>query len=274
MLEQLRYKNHINEVFEFGKDGIFVDTSDIHDYEWKVTTKNNKIASIGYAVRKRTLPVTIICDTDEMGTAAKNRLFEVVEKDVLAMKPGQIIVGDYYLKGFVTKSVKKEYLTSKRYMKIKLTVTTDFPYWIKETNTPYGLVSNLGDSPWLDYNVDFPVDYFSDMASKDVVNTGFVASNFRLIIYGECVNPSVNIAGHTYQVNCNVGANEFLTIDSSTKKIFLTANDGTVTNQFNNRNRDSYIFEKIPAGSNVVTWNGDFAFDVILLEERSEPKWT
>ena len=67
---------------------------------------------------------------------------------------------------------------------------------------------------------------------------------------------------------------EYLTIDSTTKKIFLTKNDGTIINQFNNRNRDSYIFEKIPAGSNVVTWNGDFAFDVILLEERSEPKWT
>ena len=159
-------------------------------------------------------------------------------------------------------------------MKIKLTVTTDFPCWIKETTTPYGVVSDISGSPWLDFNTDFPIDYFSDMASKDVVNTSFVASNFRLIIYGECVNPSVNIAGHTYRVNCIVGANEFLTIDSSSKKVFLTANDGTVTNQFNNRNRDSYIFEKIPAGSNVVTWNGDFAFDVILLEERSEPKWT
>ena len=31
MLEQLKYKNHLNEVFEFGKDGIFVDTNDVWD---------------------------------------------------------------------------------------------------------------------------------------------------------------------------------------------------------------------------------------------------
>jgi phage-related protein len=75
-------------------------------------------------------------------------------------------------------------------------------------------------------------------------------------------------------VNCTVGANEYLTIDSSAKKVFLTAQDGTITNMFNNRNRDSYVFEKIPTGQNVVSWNGGFGFDIILLEERSEPKWT
>jgi phage-related protein len=122
--------------------------------------------------------------------------------------------------------------------------------------------------------MDYPIDYFSDMATKPVTNGGFVASNFRLVIYGQCVNPAVSIADHTYQVNCTVGANEYLTIDSSAKKVFLTAQDGTITNMFNNRNRDSYVFEKIPTGQNVVSWNGGFGFDIILLEERSEPKWT
>ena len=71
-----------------------------------------------------------------------------------------------------------------------------------------------------------------------------------------------------------MNSGEYLTIDSATKKIFLTAVDGTTANKFNNRNRDSYIFEKIQPGGNVVAWDGTFGFDVILLEERSEPKWT
>ena len=132
MLEQLKYKNHLNEVFEFGKDGIFVDTNDLHDYSWNVTKKGNKIAAIDYAVSKRKLPVTIICDSEEKGIAARNRLLEVVEKDVLAMKHGQIIIGGYYFKCFVTKSQKKNYLTSKRMMNVTLTLTTDCPYWVKE----------------------------------------------------------------------------------------------------------------------------------------------
>lgn len=274
MLEQLKYKNHRNEVFGFGKDGIFVDTNELHDYEWMVTKKGNRIAALDREITKRKLPVVIICGTEAEGIAARNKLMEVVEKDVLAMSHGQIIIGDYYFRCFVTKSQKQNYLISKRYMEITLTLTSDFPYWVKETTAPYGIVSDDVDSEFLDYNLDFPFDYYSNMAAQQVMNTSFVASNFRLIIYGACVNPSVTIADHTYQVNCVVGENEFLTIDSSTKKIFLTANDGTVTNKFNDRYRASYIFEKIPAGSNVVAWNGDFAFDVILLEERSEPKWT
>ena len=60
MLEQLKYKNHVNEVFDFGKNGIFVDMSDIHDYEWTVKSKNNRISSLDYAISKRKLPI-IIC---------------------------------------------------------------------------------------------------------------------------------------------------------------------------------------------------------------------
>lgn len=276
MLEQLKYKNHVNEVFEFGKDGIFVNTNDMHDYEWNVTKKNNKIASLDYAVTKRKLPIIIICDTEEKGFAARNKLLEITEKDVLAMQHGRIIIGDYYFKCYVTKSEKKNYLTSRRYMELTLTLTTDFPYWIKESSLTFGAAKEeeiTNTSGFLDYLFEYPFDYSNRTINRTLDNTGFVASNFRMIIYGVCSNPTINIANHTYKVNCTVGEGEYLTIDSSSKKIILTANDGTQTNVFKNRDKDSYIFEKIPVGSNAVTWDGDFGFDIILLEERSEPKW-
>ena len=276
MLEQLKYKNHMNEVFEFGKDGIFVDMNDLHDYEWTVTKKGNRIASLDRSISKRKLPVTIICDTEEQGIAARNKLLEVTEKDVLALQHGQVILGDYYFKCFVTKSAKSNYLTTKRYMTLTLTLTSDFPYWVKESTfrflQPVAAYSIGGQN--LDMGFDHPFDYYSGLENKTLNNTGFVGTNFRMIIYGECYNPAVYVAGHLYQVNCEVGANEYLTIDSVAKKVYLTANDGTVTNVFNLRNRESYIFEKIPPGQNAVTWEGGFGLDIILLEERSEPKWT
>lgn len=275
MLEQLIYKNHVNEVFEFGKDGIFVDMNDLHDYEWTVTKKGNKIAALDYGISKRKLPITIICDTEEEGIAARNKLLEVVEKDVLALQHGQVIIGDYYFRCFVTKSQKSNYLTSKRYMTLKLTLTSDFPFWVKEETFTFRKVgAGGGGGQNLDFKFDYPFDFYSGMGNKKLNNTGFVGTNFRMIIYGACSNPAVYVAGHLYQVNCEVGAGEYLTIDSIKKKIFLTAKDGTVTNMFNLRNRDSYIFEKIPSGQNTVIWEGDFGIDVILLEERSEPKWT
>lgn len=280
MLEQLKYRNHVNEVFEFGKNGIFVDMSDIHDYEWSVKSKNNRIASLNYAISKRKLPIIICCETEDKGIEARNKLLEITEKDVLSMEHGRIIIGNYYFKCFVTKSEKKDYLTSKRMMKATLTLTTDFPFWVRETthtfnsSLPAATLSTTSGGKNLDFSFDHPFDYHSDIDSSTLNNSGFVPANFRMVIYGPCTNPAVYIAGHTYQVNCNVAASEYLTIDSSLKKVFLTSNTGVVTNMFSMRNRESYIFEKIPSGANAVGWSGAFGFDVILLEERSEPKWT
>lgn len=274
MLEQLKYKNHLNEVFEFGKDGIYVDMNELHDYEWTVTKKGNRITSLDYAISKRKLPVVIICSTEEKGIAARNRLMEVVEKDVLAMQHGKIIIGDYYFRCFVTKSQKKDYLLSKRYMTMTLTLTTDFPFWIRESTFVFRKPSEaVGGGNSLDFSFDYPFDFTSEIYRQTFANTGFVGTNFKMIIYGAASNPSVFVNGHGYSVNCDIAANEYLTIDSAQKKVFLTANDGTITNQFNNRNRESYIFEKIQPGSNSVSWEGDFGVDITLLEERSEPKW-
>lgn len=276
MLEKLTYENHIGEVFEFGKDGIYVNASDLHDYEWAATTKGDRISALTRKVSTRSLPVIILCDTAAKGTAARNRLLEVTEKDVLAMEPGKIILGGYYFKCFVTKSSKGSYLINKRYMALTLTLASDHPYWVKESTFAFrvGGNSTSGASAYLDFSYDYPFDYASSVVADKVNNGGFVGSNFRLTIYGPCSNPAVYINGHKYQVNCDVAESEYLTIDSVTKKIYLTKNDGTIENKFGVRNKESYVFEKIPAGSNAVTWEGDFGFDVTTIEERSEPKWT
>ena len=274
MLEQLKYKNHENEIFEFGKDGIFVNVSNLHDYSWEVKKKNNRITSLDYGVVTKKLPVVIFCATEAKGIEARNRLLEVVEKDVLALQHGRIIIGDYYFKCFVTKSEKKDYLKTKQFMTLNLTLTSDLPYWVKETSNVFmaGAGSIAGDG--LDYNYDYPHDYYNDMKNASINNPGFVASNFRLVINGPCNNPVVYVGDHAYQVNCDVAAGEYLVIDSSRKTVELTATNGTKTNVFNSRNKASYIFEKIPAGKNPVTWEGNFNFEIVLLEERSEPKWT
>lgn len=272
MLEQLKYINHLGKGFEFGKNGIFVDASDLHDYEWTVTTKNNKVSALERIVRTHKLPIVIMCETEEQGIKARNDLYEVVEQDVLAMQHGKIIVGDYYLRCFVTKSRKHNYLLSERHMKAELSLTSDFPYWVKETTVSFDASGSTGGS-YLDYGFDYPVDFKADVQNTQLLNKGFAPSNFRLIIEGACNNPVVYIAGHPYQVNCSVPAGEHLTIDSSAKKIYITNNTGEVTNVFNSRSRDAYIFEKIPAGSSSVSWDGNFSFEIVLLEERSEPEW-
>lgn len=271
MQERLQYKNHMGEIIDFGKSGIFVSASDLHDYNWTVSQKNGKISSFKRDVENRKLPVIIFCSTAEEGVAARNRLLEVAEKDVLAKKPGKIIIGDYYYRCYITGSRKSKYLTSRRRMEAELTTTSDESCWVRENLHSFrkGFTS-VG----LDYPHDYSFDYTSAFSQAVLANTDFTASNFRMNIFGPCSSPTVYVSGHAYVVNSEAKAGEYITIDSVAKTVTKTATDGTITNIFNLRGRDSYVFEKIRAGANTVIWDGDFGVDIILLEERSEPKWT
>jgi hypothetical protein len=272
MLEKLQYINHIGEAIQFGNNGLFVNKNDLHDFAWSVTSKNDRISAFRKGVVKKTIPVLIACNTEEEGIKARNRIFEVMEKDVLAMKHGKIIINGYYLKCFITGSKKKEYLKNKKVMQFSLSVQTDFPMWVKETTTTFNYGKGSQGTN-LDFNNDFPYDYTSNLLGQSLNNTAFVPVEFRMNIYGPCINPKVTIAGHEYEVAKEFQANEYLTIDSREKTIILTHTDGTKENCFNLRNKESYIFEKIPVGVSQVSNNGAFKFDMVLLEERGEPKW-
>lgn len=272
MIEKLIYKNHMNEVITFGENGIYVNSNDLHDFAWNYAAKNNRISEFKKGIVKKTIPVVIHCSSEEEGIRIKNRLFECAEKDVLTMQYGKIIFGDYYLNCYITESKKSDYLISGNHLRTSLTVVTDLPSWIKETTTTFGY-GQEEEGKDLDFNSDFPYDYASNLLGISLNNTGFIESNFRMVIYGACENPEVIIAGHSYQVNVTIESNEYLTIDSVEKTIVLTHTDGTKENCFNKRNRESYIFEKIPSGVSGVS-SGHFKFDITLLEERSEPKWT
>lgn len=272
MLEKITYINHINEKIEFGKGGIFANINNLRDYEWSVTSINNRISSFKKGVVSKTIPIIIKCNTEEEGIAIRNSLFETCEKDILTKQYGKLFVGDYYLKCFVTASKKSDYLKNNCYMKLTLTITTDLPSWVKETTTTFGYGQGTKGKN-LDYNNDFTYDYTSNLLGDAVINSHFIDTNFKINIYGPCDNPSITIAGHEYGVDVNIENNEYLTIDSIEKTIVLTHTDGTKENCFNKRSRDSYVFEKIPPGVCGVS-SGQFKFDITLLEERGEPKWT
>ncbi len=271
MREQIKYVNHLNEVLVFGSDGLYVNENNLRDFSWDVVSENDRISGFKKGIERKKLPVQIAATNE--GTSLKNRLFEIVEKDILAMKPGKLIIGDYYMKCFITGSKKKKYLVKKNYYMNNLEVSSDEPYWVKESMTRFNYgAGTLGTN--LDFNNDFPMDYASNLLGQSLNNTSFVPEDFRMQIYGPVDVPSVAVNGHTYQVNKSVGNNEYLVIDSSAKTVVLIHSDGSEENCFNLRNKESYIFEKIPVGINTVSNSGVFKFDITILEKRGEPKWT
>lgn len=273
MLETIRYVNHLNETLDFIGQPLLVNANDLRDFAWNIISKNNRISGFKKGIVKKTLPVIIKCMDHTEGLRLRDRLFEICEKDVRLNEYGKLMIGNYYLRCFVTGSQKSDYRVHGGYMLVKLTIQTDLTEWIKETKTSFGPQSSEG-SGFLDYLFDFPLDFKNSLRNNEINNTGIVASDFIMTIYGYVSKPTLYIAGHEYTVSVDVEAGEYLTIDSMNKTITLTKNDGTKINCFSKRKRDSYIFEKIPAGVNDITSpNQNIAFDITLLEERSEPKW-
>ncbi len=275
MLEKFKYINHMGETLEFGVNSLFANSNNLRDFSWSVTSANDKISGFYKGIVSKTIPIVVKCKTAAEGIEMRNRLFEVFEKDVLAHQHGRIVIGDYYLKCFVTDSAKSGYLVHKSLMYLDLTIQTDLPEWIKETTTAFRTDSGAsGENSFLDFPYDFPYDFKNGLSTGVLNNTGLVSSNFRMVIYGAISSPTVFINNHEYSVETDIATGEYLTIDSVNKTIILTKNNGQQVNCFNKRNKDSYIFEKIPPGESVIaSSNEGISFDVTLLEERSEPKW-
>lgn len=276
MLDKMTYTNHMNEKIVFGESPYFANYSNLRDFKWEYTKANNKILSFEKGIGERKLPVTIMCNTEEEGNQKKNALYEIMEKDVLAMQYGTLEIGQYKMQCYIKESAKSEFLYDKKYMKVDLVIVTDRPYWVKEKTFVFGQSNQQGgdETAFLDFDIEYAYDYTNSMESMNIVNNNFVASNFRLAIYGEALNPRISVNGHVYEVSGTVEAGQNLVIDSIEKTITLNTKNGAKVNKFNERNRDSYIFEKIPAGDLVLARSDNFRFDLTLIEERGEPKWT
>lgn len=274
MLEKMTYENHLGEKLEFGTFPLFVNYNDLRDFAWEITSKNDKIAAFKKGIVQKALPVIIKCKTEAEGYEVRNRVFEVVEKDVLAQQHGKIIIGDYYLKCYITGSKKTEYLIQKGFMLVEMTVHTDYPSWIKEKTTYFNKDSEA-EYEFLDYPHGYMFDYMNVQTNGMVWNDSFVPVNFRMVIHGAIINPSIFINGHRYNVDVELLEDEDLIIDSVEKTIVkMNRMTKETVNCFSKRNRDFYVFQKIPVGNSIfISPNEVISFDLTLLDERSEPKW-
>ena len=125
----------------------------------------------------------------------------------------------------------------------------------------------------LDFVYDYNIDYNFAHIGKIVANTNVAPADFTMKIKGYAEMPEVTIGNHLYNVRTIVGYGETLVIDSREKKIYKELPSGQKKNCFAERNKDSYIFEKIPSGNYNMTKDGSYEMSLTLYEERSTPEW-
>lgn len=273
MLEKIIFRNHEGESLETAIDGIYYKYNDLRDYKWGYSSNGRQITGFNRGIVEKTVPLVILCNTEQEGIDIKNKLFMMAEKDVLANQPGRFIVGDYYLLGYVTGAKMTKYLYTKSYMEVSITFATSSEYWVKEHIYSFGL-SEVTSNKNKRYAGRYPYRYANGLSETFLINEHYAECNFRMNIYGPCTKPSVYIGGYGYHFNIVLQEGEYLEIDSAAETVTKVMNFGIRANAFHYRNFENTVFRPIQTGRQSISWDGKFSFDIVLLEERSTPKWS
>lgn len=268
---ECKYINRRGEQFEFGTTSAFLNESDIRNYRWLYTTQYNKVKSLYKELEERTLPVVL---AGEGLFENAERLYAVTDYDVMTGEPGTLYIGDYYISAFVNASSKDTY-TNGVVIHNQLGILSDFR-WHKEVYKIFGFQDaeptgdNVGNFPH-----DYPWDYAPPGSASRLNSESVGPFDFEIVFQGPAINPMVIVEGNVYRVFTTIGRAETLTINSLDKEIYHTSVRGRKTNQFMNRDREHYVFEKMPAvnGISKVVWQTGHVVSIKAFTERSEPRW-
>ena len=160
-----------------------------------------------------------------------------------------------------------------------MTLLVEDPTWFKATALYFehetaGAVA--GVKP--DFPRDFPFDLVQGKPAKSFTNPSKSASPWLWRVYGPATNPYVRIGENLHKVNTTIAAGAYLEVDSQSKTAVVVQDNGTRENVYKFRERGahgsgSYLFEPIKPGTDDITWDNTFDFDLTLYETRSTPPY-
>lgn len=275
MLDNFYYLNNFGEKIFFGKDGVYASYNDLRDYQWSYDSVNNIITDFSRGIASKKLPVLFLSESGQKTRLARNKAFEIFEKDIIAKKKGKLYVNGYYMECWVIGTQNTEYLNSESYMRTQFGVITDKPVWVKTDTFSFKPVPDIVSDTDVEFDFDFPIDLqASVIATNSLINPNAFMSEFSLSIYGPCENPQIKVDDYTYSFNCLLSDGERLDVNSITRKIIKYDVYGNGENYFNCRNKENSVFKPIPSGNKQIQWNNEYSFDLTLIRQRSEPEWS
>lgn len=298
------------KIVNLDKPPYWMQTGDFLNYSWEYTLSGKCIGELRKTIQEKEFTITIFGKEQAEYERNVDALHEVFEKDVLKKKPGRFYFGEYYISCFIYASEKEEW-ESGYSMENTLKLIEANPFWRKETLyqfLPEVMDSGAGEqipvetgeiytgeamdnqAALREFSFDFlrrsdrkvrypqfdlPFDFVKPRGRRTIDNTtAFSESNFILTIYGFVDTPSILIAGHPYVVNTTIYEGERVIIDSAAGTVKKIGRLGEETNLYNSRGKEYSVFRKIPPGVQTVNWSGGFGFDILLYDERSEPRWS
>ncbi len=272
-----RYVSNNGDTLDFGGvSPYYADADAFRKYETKYDLVRNAVTRFNHEAVSYDLPITISAESETEGAALLERLQQAFDHDVRAHHAGRFEIDDYYTHAYAY-AFQLECDDSLGLFEIEVSakVLLPNPVWILESTKSFNPSDGGATMRGLNYPYNFPFNYVSGVTFRQIVNPLSWPCSVRIVIYGEAHNPYIYIGGNRYEVDVDVPDGGTLTIDGLDKsQIVLKDQYGNAENVFNKRidgasGSGTYVFEPIPPGVNAITWDGSFAFDVVLCGERS-----
>ena len=275
MSVNLQYVASSGNVYNLKAEGIRSRDANYHEWDW---VANGTQLQFGQRISNfKRDPIAydttlLFYGSQQYRKAMIEALHEDFELDVRNMSPGRVIWGDYYIDCYVSAS-STEPDENLLWTDNKITFFCPYPFWIREEKKTFMPQEEIVGQEYLDYPYDYAYDYYYQPGFQEWIRDFPFATEFRMIIYGACADPQVTINGHMYKVYDTLAATDYIVIDSRNHTVMKYLGNGQKVNIFDNRNKAQSVFKQIPPGRLVANWSGAFGFDLILFEERSEPRW-
>lgn len=276
---KFKYVSASGQVLDLSGGGIDADGSKLPSWSFEAVTLNGRIYGVKKQMPVYSLPLIVVADSAQAGIDAKNALYEIPALDIDNRTPGRLYFNDWYIEGYMTASEASNFWQLKRAAQYVVKFTATSPKWIRETERSYTeQYSPIGI--FLDYPHDFPYDYGVSRQIFTIENSNYTDSPVMLRIFGDVKNPRITINNNEYRVNVDLDAGEYIEINGFNYTVEIVRANGKRENAFQyiagdfRKDSGSYIFQPIPAGVSEVIWSGEFDFDIVSFELRSEPRWS
>lgn len=269
---QLTYTGSTGETVELDGPLTYVGTGlGIRGREWAYSLGRRGISSQYRAAREATLTA------DFLDLAECDRARGVFDRDVASGTPGTLSSGGWSQRAYVVKSEPSDRYHG--WVRASITVLLLDGAWSTphaSSFEPASLASDYGKA----YTYGYPYDYGPPAPARSVDVPGTVPSPFRLVIWGRAVQPSITIGGNVYAFDISIPAGGYLLVDTLHEPVVeLVTDDGIRTDAFDAARRGgglgsgTYAFEPIAPGSQLVSWDDSFGFDLTTYQLEGEIPW-
>lgn len=287
--------------------------ANFHEFSWTPKTSDRRIGKGLSGFTKEPLEyqaVILLSGNESKKQRALDDFHDALEYDIQHEQPGTLywleheengeidLTSAWYIEAYGISSSTEPYKEFGRdATKNTVKFTCLYPFWTRNViDYSFKTYPDDSDNTSIDISKEYQ-EYLSnntaEYGNKDYgynydyglcIRTGQTIfldtaneSSWELEIHGPAANPIVQLGDNiTIILDYEINHGETIVINSREKTIECIPESGPKINIFGYRNTEngSYIFEKIPSGEQRLEWKGCFGVDLIIFEERSEPKWT